>query len=182
MKVTYYQNNISLILKALDFAAKKHRDQRRKDSDATPYINHPIEVAELLVNEGNIHDDAVIIAALLHDTVEDTETTIEELAEEFTREIADIVAEVTDDKSLKKAERKQLQVENTATSSKKAKLVKLADKICNLRDMKNQPPENWDVQRKQEYFDWAKEVINQVNGVNENLEKMFNEIYMERPG
>jgi len=174
-------NDLSLIFNALDFAAKKHRDQRRLDEDATPYINHPIELAELLVNEGDVTDTQVLVAAILHDTVEDTETSPRELEELFGFEIANIVMEVTDDKKLPKAERKRLQIENAAHCSIPAKLVKLADKICNLRDMSSNPPANWSLERKQEYFDWAAEVIYQIRGVHPRLEALFDEIYQLRP-
>ena len=174
-------NDLSLIFKALDFAAKKHRDQRRMDADATPYINHPIELAELLVNEGDITGTNVLVAAILHDTVEDTETTPKELEKLFGFEIANIVMEVTDDKKLPKAERKRLQIENAAHCSESAKLVKLADKICNLRDMSRNPPANWSLERKQEYFDWAAEVVFQIRGISPRLEALFDEIYRLRP-
>lgn len=174
-------NDLSLIFKALDFAAKKHRDQRRMDADATPYINHPIDLAVLLINEGNVTDTRVLAGAILHDTVEDTQTTPRELEDLFGFEVANIVMEVTDDKTLPKAERKRLQVENAAHCSVQAKLVKLADKICNLRDMAGNPPTNWSLERKQEYFDWAAEVIYQIRGVNPQLESLFDEIYQLRP-
>lgn len=128
------------ILAAIAFAADKHRNQRRKDAAASPYINHPIALANVLVNEAGIDDERVLIAAILHDTVEDTETTAQELVRHFGQEIADIVLEVTDDKSLLKAERKQQQIDHAPTISRRAKLVKLADKICNLRDLANSPP------------------------------------------
>ena len=175
------KHDLSLIFNALDFAAKKHRDQRRLDADATPYINHPIELAALLVNEGSVDDSKVLVAAILHDTVEDTETTPQELERLFGFEIAHIVMEVTDDKSLPKAERKRLQIENAAHCSMPAKLVKLADKVCNLRDMSSNPPANWPLQRKQEYFDWASEVVFQLRGINPRLEALFDEIYHSRP-
>ena len=174
-------NDLSIIFNALDFAAKKHRDQRRMDEDATPYINHPIELAELLVNEGNISDTNVLAAAILHDTVEDTETTPQELENVFGFEIANIVMEVTDDKKLPKADRKRLQIENAAHCSRPAKLVKLADKICNLRDMGRNPPANWSLERKQEYFDWAAEVVFQIRGIHPTMEALFDEIYQLRP-
>src|SRR3954463_12254385 len=151
--------DLRLLLKALAFAAHKHRDQRRKDAEASPYINHPIALADVLVNEGGIADAEVLCAALLHDTVEDTATTHEELAGAFGPRVARIVAEVTDDKELPKAERKRLQVEHAATISAEAKLVKLADKICNLRDVRAHPPAIWDLERKREYFEWAKNVV-----------------------
>lgn len=174
------QNNLPLIFKAVAFAAAKHRDQRRKDAEATPYINHPIAVAELLVNAG-IHDPEVICAALLHDTIEDTETTAIELEGLFGKRIAAIVLEVTDDKKLEKAERKRRQVEKAADASGPARLVKLADKICNLRDINSSPPAGWTLERKQEYFDWAKQVVDRIRGVNIRLETLFDEEYARRP-
>ena len=151
-----------MILKAAEFAARKHRDQRRKDKAASPYINHPILLAEVLSGVGRITSANVLAAALLHDTLEDTETTRAELRKAFGPRIAKIVEEVTDDKRLPKQRRKQLQVEHAAQISKSAKLVKLADKIANLSDMLASPPADWSLQRKREYFDWAKRVIDQV--------------------
>src|SRR6266403_385442 len=155
---------LALLLKALAFAAHKHRDQRRKDAEASPYINHPIALADVLVNEGAVTDFEVLCAALLHDTVEDTATTHEELVNAFGSRIARIVAEVTDDKALPKVERKRLQVEHAPKISREAKLVKLADKICNLRDISDHPPAHWDRQRRSEYFDWARRVVDGVRG------------------
>jgi len=169
--------NTGLVLKALAFAAHKHRDQRRKDNNASPYINHPIALATVLCNEGGITDVNVLCAALLHDTIEDTETTPTELTELFGKTISDLVMEVTDDKSLPKAERKRLQIEHAANASYEAKLVKLADKISNLRDIANCPPADWDSNRKQEYFDWAKKVIDQIRGASAVLERIFDELY-----
>ena len=169
--------SIGIIFKALAFAAHKHRDQRRKDVNASPYINHPIALANVLCNEGGITDAKVLCAALLHDTVEDTETTPDELAEQFGKTICDIVMEVTDDKSLTKAERKSLQIEHAAHASHQAKLVKLADKICNLRDIAGCPPADWDLDRKQQYFKWSKDVIHQVRGTNAALEAKFDAAY-----
>jgi guanosine-3',5'-bis(diphosphate) 3'-pyrophosphohydrolase len=169
------------LLSAIAFAAHKHRDQRRKDKVASPYINHPIRLANLLANEAGIEDERILIAAILHDTIEDTETTEQELIRDFGKEIADIVMEVTDDKSLTKAERKQLQVEHAATISRRACIVKLADKICNLRDIANNPPADWSLERKQEYFDWAKSVVNALNSVHPVLGDLFDEVYMQRP-
>ena len=166
-------NDTGLLIKALAFAAHKHRDQRRKDAEASPYINHPIALANVLCNEGGITDTNVLCAALLHDTAEDTQTTPEELTEQFGKAIRDIVMEVTDDKSLHKAERKQQQIEHAAHASHQAKLVKLADKISNLRDIVSTPPAGWDLNRKQEYFEWAKKVVDQVRGTSAPLESVF---------
>jgi len=172
---------LPLVLEALAFAADKHRDQRRKDAAASPYINHPIALANVLVQEGDVADPAVIAAALLHDTLEDTQTTAAELRTAFGEAIARVVAEVTDDKDLPKAERKRLQVEHAATLSREAKLVKLADKICNLRDMADHPPAKWDLVRRREYFDWAKAVIDRLRGVHPRLEAAFDAAFARRP-
>ena len=175
------KSDLRLLLKALEFAAHKHRDQKRKDAEASPYINHPIALANVLVNEGGIEDVEVLCAALLHDTVEDTDTSHEELVAAFGARIARIVAEVTDDQGLPKVERKRLQVEHAAGLSREAKLVKLADKICNLRDVVERPPEKWDLGRKREYFDWARQVINGLRGVHPQLEAAFDAAYARRP-
>jgi guanosine-3',5'-bis(diphosphate) 3'-pyrophosphohydrolase len=166
---------------AIAFAAEKHRNQRRKDAEASPYINHPIALANVLVNEAGIDDDRVIIAALLHDTIEDTQTTKEELQTIFGKKITKIVLEVTDDKTFEKAERKRLQVEHAPSLSRRAKLVKLADKVCNLRDIANNPPTDWSLRRRQEYFDWAKAVVDGLRGANKRLEKLFALAYSSRP-
>jgi guanosine-3',5'-bis(diphosphate) 3'-pyrophosphohydrolase len=173
--------DVSVILKALEFAALKHRDQRRKDAQASPYINHPIALANVLVHEGGVTDPVVIAAALLHDTVEDTETSWQELREAFGEKVAGIVGEVTDDKSLLKAERKRLQVEHAAHISREAKLVKLADKICNVRDVAFHPPAKWDLARRREYFDWAKAVVDRMRGTHAGLELKFDETYALKP-
>ena len=172
---------VGLILKALEFAAFKHRDQRRKDAQASPYINHPIALANVLVHDGGIDDPIVIAAALLHDTVEDTQTTTAELRAAFGDQVAGIVGEVTDDKSLLKAERKRLQVEHAANISREAKLVKLADKICNVRDVAFHPPAKWDLARRREYFEWAKAVVDRMRGTHPVLERKFDVAYALKP-
>jgi guanosine-3',5'-bis(diphosphate) 3'-pyrophosphohydrolase len=175
------EEDLKRLLKALDFAAHKHRDQRRKDVESSPYINHPISLANILCNEGHVTDVNVICAALLHDTVEDTDTSPEELELEFGGEIRGIVMDVTDDKTLEKAERKQRQIEHAAHISDQAKLIKLADKISNLRDVASNPPTDWDLQRRREYFDWARDVIDWLRGVHGPLEEIFEEAYARRP-
>lgn len=167
---------MGLFVRALAFASEKHRNQRRKDSDASPYINHPIALANVLANEGGVFNPVVLAAAVLHDTVEDTETTAEELAAIFGDKIAATVLEVTDDKTLDKNQRKQLQVEHAPHISDEAKLVKLADKICNLRDILASPPANWSAERKQDYFNWAAKVIDGLRGIHPGLENTFDAV------
>jgi guanosine-3',5'-bis(diphosphate) 3'-pyrophosphohydrolase len=169
------------VLQALEFAAHKHRDQRRKNLEASPYINHPIALANVLWAEGKVHDPGVLAAALLHDTIEDTDTSAEELRSRFGTRVAKIVMEVTDDKSLDKATRKRLQVSHAPKLSREAKLVKLADKICNLRDMGASPPLTWPLSRQREYFDWAKRVVDGLRGVSPKLEKVFDAAYAGKP-
>lgn len=169
------------LLDALAFAADKHRNQRRKDAEASPYINHPIALANVLANEGGVDDDTVLSAAILHDTIEDTETSADELRCRFGEAITAIVLEVTDDKDLPKAERKRLQIEHAPHISHGAKLVKLADKICNLRDIAASPPAKWSLERKQAYFDWAKAVVDGLRGAHPVLEQAFDEALRKRP-
>jgi guanosine-3',5'-bis(diphosphate) 3'-pyrophosphohydrolase len=168
---------IPLLFKALAFSAKKHTKQRRKDLDQSPYINHPIALANILSKRG-IVDENVLCAAILHDTIEDTKTTEKELTEEFGKKITSIVLEVTDDKNLEKSVRKQKQIEHAATISHEAKLVKLADKIANLTDILDSPPSDRSMERKNEYFQWAKAVVNNLRGAHSGLEKDFDNLVM----
>ena len=175
------QSRHALLLKAIAFAAEKHRHQRRKDPQASPYINHPIDLANVLLQEGRVTDTTVLIAAILHDTLEDTQTTPDELAATFGGEIRDIVIEVTDNKALKKRKRKELQIKHGPHLTRKARLVKLADKICNLRDVAINPPTRWPLKRQIEYFDWAKSVIDGIRGTHTRLEVLFDAAYALRP-
>jgi GTP diphosphokinase / guanosine-3',5'-bis(diphosphate) 3'-diphosphatase len=173
-------NDCSLILRAANFAAERHRDQRRKGIEETPYINHPFAVASVLCDEGGVTDPEVLAAALLHDTIEDTATTAAELRAAFGARVAGIVLEVTDDKRLSKDARKRLQIDHAANASRDAKQLKIADKLCNLRDILTSPPVNWPPFRKRQYFDWAKEVVDQLRGANPQLEEKFDAAYRER--
>ena len=174
---TAEQGAMVTVLKAAAFAAAKHRLQRRKDAEASPYINHPLALAYILASEGGVTDTVVLAAALLHDTVEDTDTTLDELQREFGTEVAATVAEVTDDKTLPKEERKRLQVVKAASKSDAAKLVKLADKISNLRDIASAPPADWSLERRRAYFSWASQVVEGLRGVSPALEAAFDEVY-----
>ncbi|MFL5445666.1 MAG: HD domain-containing protein [Myxococcales bacterium] len=172
---------VNLLLRAATFAAEKHKTQKRKNTAQTPYINHPLEVAHLLATGAGVTDVVVLVSAILHDTIEDTRTTREELEHLFGPEVAGVVAEVTDDKLLLKAERKRRQIEHAPSLSLRAKLVKLADKICNVRDVADDPPAGWPLERRQEYFDWAKAVIDGLRGVSPVLEAKFDDMYARRP-
>ena len=171
----------SQLFEALAFAAHKHRKQRRKDVEASPYINHPIALARTLTVEGGIVDTKTLIAAVLHDTVEDTDTTFEEIRAMFGAKVADTVREVTDDTRLDKPERKRLQIEHAPHMSKRAALVKLADKTSNLRDVAASPPRGWPLERRRAYFDWAKAVVDQLPPVSKRLRAAFDEAYSKRP-
>ncbi|MDB5902932.1 MAG: rsh 1 [Betaproteobacteria bacterium] len=170
---------VTPLLKALHFAADKHRDQRRKDDEASPYINHPIEVAELLARVGGVTDLIALQGAILHDTIEDTDTSPDELERQFGAEVRRVVEEVTDDKTLPKAERKRLQVEHAAHISHPARLVKLADKISNVRSVTLTPPSKWPLSRRQEYLDWTEQVVGGLRGTNAPLEALYDELLAE---
>ena len=167
------------ILAALNFAAQKHSRQRRKDSEASPYINHPIAVAEVLSRIGGITDLLTLQSAILHDTIEDTETTPEELEENFGPKVRLIVQELTDNKSLPKQERKRLQAEHAPNLSPSAKLIKIADKICNVNDITATQPADWPLQRKLEYLDWAEKVISGCRDCNQSLTRRFDDVMKE---
>ncbi|XP_045184074.2 guanosine-3',5'-bis(diphosphate) 3'-pyrophosphohydrolase MESH1-like [Mercenaria mercenaria] len=173
-------NVASEIIRCANFAAIKHKDQRRKDAEKTPYINHPIGVANILTEEAGVTDVHVIQAALLHDTVEDTDTTFEELEEHFGLEVTGLVREVTDDKSLPSAVRKQEQINHAPHASPKAKLVKLADKLYNLRDLNRQAPRGWTDERVHEYFIWASKVVAGLRGTNAVMENQLDILFRDR--
>ena len=161
------------LLEAIRFAAEKHRNQRRKDSEQSPYVNHPIEVTQLLWEVGGVRDIDVLLAAILHDTVEDTDTRPEEIRERFGVQVLSFVMEVTDDKSLPKEKRKRLQIENAAHKSYGAKLIKLADKACNVRNLVTMPPKDWSLERRQEYLLWTEKVVAGLRGTNAALEEYY---------
>jgi GTP diphosphokinase / guanosine-3',5'-bis(diphosphate) 3'-diphosphatase len=175
-------SDTSLILKALEFAADRHRSQFRKGLDRTPYINHPIQVANLLANDAGETDAVLLAAAILHDVIEDTVDSVKERDElkniisgMFGEEILAVTLEVTDDKTLDKKERKRLQVENASHKSVNAKKLKIADKIMNIRDIAENPPVEWQLERISAYFDWAENVVSGLRGVNKKLEDLFDE-------
>ncbi len=161
------------------FAAEKHSDHRRKNSAKTPYINHPIAVAEHLSSVGEVTDEEVIIAALLHDTIEDTDTTAGEIEQAFGKRVLGLVLECSDDKSLEKMERKRLQVVNASGKSPEAKMIKIADTTHNLRTILSDPPADWSQSRKLDYFDWASQVFEGLKGGNAALDKAMEQTLEE---
>lgn len=169
-------STLAALLEAVHFAAAKHSDQRRKDKAASPYINHPIAVARLLASEGGVTDLVTLQGAILHDTVEDTDTTPEELEDIFGPEVRQVVAEVTDDKSLPKGDRKRLQIEHAPHLSHRAKQIKIADKISNVRNITTSPPADWSIERRREYLDWSEQVVAGCRGCNPALEKIYDQV------
>ena len=169
-------SDLALVLRAASFSADRHRHQLRKGDDPPPYINHPLEVASILANVGGISDVTTLVAALLHDTVEDTSATPEELGQQFGPAVRALVEEVTDDKKLVKPERKRLQIEHTPALSVAAKQIKLGDKICNTRDVVEHPPSDWSLQTRRAYLDWAAEVVAGCRGANGALERHFDQV------
>lgn len=165
----------ALLLRAAAFAADRHRTQRRKGADASPYINHPLEVADLLAGAGGVTEAAVLLAAILHDTIEDTGTTAAELEAMFGPGVRALVEEVTDDKALPKAERKRLQIERAPALSPGARWIKLADKISNIREVTASPPPDWSLERRRDYLEWAERVVACLGGVSDSLERLFAE-------
>src|SRR5262249_20115490 len=169
-------NTVTTILKTLHFAAIKHRDQRRKDIEVSPYINHPIEAAELLARVGGATDLVILQGAILHDTIEDTETTPEELEAAFGPEVRRVVEEVTDDKRLPKAERKRLQIEHASHLSKRAKQIKIADMISNVQAVTETPHTDWPLERRCEYLDRSEQVVAGLRGCNQSLEYYYDRV------
>lgn len=166
-------SEIGLVIRAAHFAADKHRDQRRKGVRNTPYINHPLEVAWRLNRVAGIEDTTVLAAAILHDTIEDTETTSAELEQIFGKTIADLVVEVSDPEGLTRQERKRLEIDHAASLTPLAKLIKLSDKTCNIADIVDNPPGDWALSRRRDYLEFAELVAAGCRGVNAALDADF---------
>jgi (p)ppGpp synthase/HD superfamily hydrolase len=172
------QSDLNTIFAALKFACDKHRLQKRKDGQ-TPYINHPVEVASILVSQAGVTDAQVLAAAILHDTVEDTDTTLAELAQEFGQKVSSLVAECSDDKSLPKSERKKKQIEDAPHKSPEAKLIKIADKTSNVRSMGKNPPLGWSDQLIADYLNWTEQVVARLCPSNQRLLDFYYECLAE---
>ena len=172
------------LIRALHYAAEHHSRQRRKDADASPYINHPIALLHILAVEAGITDTDVLVAAVLHDVIEDCsgpgqihiEARRDEIRRQFGADVLALVEAVTDDKALPKPERKRAQVEHAAHLPHGARLVKLADKTANLRDLASTPPADWPVERLQQYRAWAAEVVGAMRGTHAGLEGLFDRV------
>lgn len=175
MRMHNDRSDSALLLAAIAFASRKHSTQRRKNAEASPYINHPIAVAHLLADIGGITDLTTLMGAVLHDTIEDTETTPSELEQHFGPAVRQVVEEVTDDKTLDKAVRKQLQLDHAPHLSARAKAIKLGDKLANVRDVVESPPEDWPMSRRLEYLDWTEKVVAGCRGANEALETLYDQ-------
>jgi guanosine-3',5'-bis(diphosphate) 3'-pyrophosphohydrolase len=173
---------VQRILTAAKFAAERHAAQRRKGAASEPYVNHVIEVAQLIVGSSEQLDTNLVMAGLLHDTIEDTSTTAQELERLFGSDISALVVEMTDDKSLPKAVRKEKQVENAPHKSVRAQVIKLADKISNLRSVIESPPADWTTERKREYFNWAQRVVAGLTTPNPILKAEFDRLYASFKG
>jgi GTP diphosphokinase / guanosine-3',5'-bis(diphosphate) 3'-diphosphatase len=179
MNEIFTEKEFGTFLQALHFAAEKHDGQQRKDAKKSPYINHPIAVTEILWRVGGVRDMTTLVASLLHDTIEDTETSQDELRQKFGEGVLNLVMELTDDKSLPKAERKQQQIVNAPHKSQQARQIKLADKISNVHDITHFPPSDWPHQRKLDYLDWSEKVIDGLRGHNPALEEYYDRVLAE---
>jgi GTP diphosphokinase / guanosine-3',5'-bis(diphosphate) 3'-diphosphatase len=168
-------NEFDVVVRALSFAAEKHRNQRRKSVEETPYIEHPITVMRILW-DGGVRDPVVLAAALLHDTLEDTDATSADLEQRFGQQVADVVQHCTDDKGLPKAERKRLTIVHAATAPARAQLVKLGDRIANCQDLAGAPPAGWSEARAGQYLDWSRQVVDAMRGVHAGLEARFDAV------
>ena len=170
---------IRLVSKAADFAARRHKREKRKARPDEPYVNHLAEVAGILADVTDGTDAELVAAGWLHDTVEDGKATREELAQQFGERVAALVAEVTDDKSLPKAERKRRQVESAPKKTERARLIKLADKTSNLRSLVQSPPKGWTEERLRDYVQWAEAVVRSCRGLNAKLVADFDAAYRD---
>lgn len=170
---------LSQILEAVIFAAIKHQGQVRKDERGSPYVTHPLMVAQTLWDVGGVRNTRTLIAAILHDTLEDTKTTSEEISARFGEKVLAIILEVTDDKSLEKMDRKRLQVVHAPDLSRAAKIIKLGDKLVNCHDILFSPPKDWSLERRRDYIQWSADVVAKIRGTNPNLERVFDAMLQE---
>jgi len=167
--------DLGRLTKALSFAAEAHRNQRRKGAAQEPYINHLIEVFDLVAQTTSATDMDTLIAALLHDVVEDTPRTYEDVARRFGERVAEIVRENSDDMTLPKAERRRARIAAMAHKSREARIVKLADVISNLRAIAVSPPAGWSAERKLGYLDDCRQLVAAAGSTEASIERIFDE-------
>jgi GTP diphosphokinase / guanosine-3',5'-bis(diphosphate) 3'-diphosphatase len=167
------------LLEAVIFATRKHQGQVRKDLRQSPYVTHPVSVARIIWQIADVEETNTLLAAVLHDTIEDTDTTADEVRELFGDEVLSIILEVTDNKGLAKLERKRMQIVHAPDLSQPAKIIKLADKLINCQDILHHPPLDWSLERRQNYIQWAADVIARIRGTNAALELAFDMMLTE---
>lgn len=170
---------IDLILAAIEFATDKHKDQVRKNKDKSPYITHPLLVTLYLVEDGKVRDSQLITAALLHDTVSDSVATSDEIQKKFGKQVALYVGEMTEDKGAPRAERKRRQVIAAAHQSLGAAQIRMADQLCNLKELRTTPPEDWNRTRIDEYYHWSQSVLDRLPTANPELKKATSHVIEE---
>ena len=173
------ESDVERVLDGLSYAAECHQFQKRKNTKGTPYISHPIEVAESIITIGKVYDADIIIAALLHDTIEDTQATFHDIRARFGDKVEGYVREVTDDKSLSSAKRKKLQIIHAPQKSKGAAIVKLSDKLYNLNNLLRDPPVEWTRERIDQYFQWAQTVVDNLPDANKPLKEEVHNVVKE---
>ncbi len=171
--------DLTKIFKACIFAANKHKDHIRKDEQGSPYVTHPLQVAQVIWQIGGITNTNILVAAILHDTIEDTKTRDAEIIESFGNTVLEIVREVSDDKSLEKSERKRLQVLHAPDKTYPARIIKWGDKLVNCCDILNSPPKDWTLERRRNYIQWAADVLFIIRGTNPALEAAFDKMLTE---
>jgi hypothetical protein len=163
------------LTKALLFAAEAHRNQRRKGAAQEPYLNHLVEVLDLVVQATGDTDMDMVVAALLHDVVEDTPTTYEHVARTFGERVAEIVRENSDDMSLPKAERRRARIRGMVCKSREARIIKMADVISNLRAVAVSPPAGWSPERKLGYLEGCRQLVDAARGTEASIERIFDQ-------
>lgn len=170
------EGDIHIVLEAVGFAAEGHNGQLRENPEKTPYIIHPIRVTEHLMTIANVHERDILVAALLHDTVEDTKITFADIQKSFGTTAEGYVRELTDNMSLPQEERMKLQIETAPKKSLAAAQIKLADKYDNLKSLQSNPPATWDQKKIDEYFLSAKKVTSSLPAANVPLKKAVDDV------
>ncbi|HEC60508.1 hypothetical protein LCGC14_0950780 [marine sediment metagenome] len=167
-------NETSQLIEAFLFAAQAHKEQRRKGNGGAPYINHLIEVVSLLSSTAKVDDTDILIAAALHDILEDTPITVTEITKRYGSNVLSYVQAVSDDKALTLIERRAKQLKSMNESSDPIKYIKLADHCSNIASL----PPTWDKQRLKEYIGWSQSVAEKCFDVSEPLAVEYRKRYL----